>query len=114
MQIYPKQQWNRIMHNAFIQSANHTNTFWLLRLTNTFALYSGYNLRIRRNWYTNKITGLHWQQCLSSTVMRASISTSMPKLFRITQLEFPYNIIILLVLYKHIPPYEHNTTNYII
>ena len=38
-----------------------------------------------------------------STVTQASISTSMPKLFKITQLEFPYNIIIIimLVLYKY-------------
>ena len=39
-----------------------------------------------------------------STVTQASISISLPKLFMITQLEFPYNIIILmLVLYKYIP-----------
>ena len=38
-----------------------------------------------------------------STVTQASISTSMPKLFMITRLEFPYNIIIMLVLYKCTP-----------
>ena len=34
MQIYTKQLWNWIMRNAFIPLTNHTNTFWLLRLTN--------------------------------------------------------------------------------
>ena len=41
-----------------------------------------------------------------STITQASISTSMPKLFMITRLEFPYTIIIIimmLVLYKYIP-----------
>ena len=47
-----------------------------------------------------------------STVMQASISTSMPKLFMITQLEFSlqyhHHDACIVQVYT---PYEHNTSN---